>query len=350
MPKDEKEPVEDKIETKEDEEKIEEKQEEKEEFLSPGIDAPSKGVLDKIASIFKGKPKEETEETKETDDTEDAEADKETKETDESDEAEDKGEESYDEIDPRFISAAREYGWDDEHIIRYAEGHTDAEVLEMVGLFEKTLGKAELKLERTEEPIKEELFSEEELSKYAEAFDVDKDTLKGMLTTMTKPLAENLNNVSSELETIKGSLGKKEEFEHIKEEARNVEVANTIFDKSEISSLGETKDIAKYPDGSYVINDPIFQERSKVWDVAKAFHASGGTFEQAMKNAMQWYKGSSAEKDVKRKVIKDLKEREERVMPKRTEQQGVETYASEEDRKAALINDAVAKYNKEFPS
>lgn len=332
--------VEEKIENQE-EVKSEEKKEE-EEFLSPGVSGPGKGVLEKIAGIFKGSKKtvEDAEDTKETDELDEAEDGDETK-TDEKPE--------YDEIDPRFISAAREYGWNDQRIIDYAESHSDEDILTMVSLLQDTVKKTQQE-SKDDEQVKDELFDEETLSKYAEDFNVSKDTIRGIAKTMTGPLADRLNSVSSELDTIKGSLGKREEDEQLKEIARNTEIANDIFDKSKFSSLGKTKDIPKYPDGSYVMNDPTFQERGKVWDVAQSFYAAGGTWEHAMENAMQWYRGTSAEKEVKRNVIKDLKEQEERVMPKRQEQHGAKTYATEEERKAAIINDAVAKYNVEYPS
>jgi len=348
MGKDKKtEDTEEKLEENQEEVKTEVKTEEKEEeqFLSPGITGPSPGILDKIASIFSGKKKtEDTEEQEETTETDEEKVDKvenEEEEKSEDDETTEKVE--YDEIDPRFISAARNYGWNDSRIIEYAKEHSDQDVLTMVGLFEGIVGKAQPELDKPEEKVQDELLDEETLSKYAEAFGVDKAVIKGIADKMTGPLADRLNTVSSELESMKGSLGKKDEQEQQTEFIRNMDVANRVFDSSNISSLGITKDIPKYPDGSLVINDPTFQERNKIWDVANTFYATGGTFEHAVENAMQWYRGTSAEKDVKRKVIKDLKEQEERVMPKRTEQHGVETYASEEDRRAALIEAALDK-------
>jgi hypothetical protein len=327
-------------EVKDQEVKTEEKEEEQ--FLSPGITGPSPGILDKITSIFRGKKEtEETEETTETDKEKVDKVENEEEEKSEDDETTEKVE--YDEIDPRFISAARDYGWNDSRIIEYAKEHSDQDVLTMVGLFEGIVGKAQPQLDKIEEAVQDELLDEETLSKYAEAFGVDKAVIKGIADKMTGPLAERLNDVSSELESIKGSLGNRTEDEQRKELVRNMDIANAVFDSSDISSLGKTKDIPTYPDGSYVINDPTVQERNKIWDVANTFYATGGTFEHAVENAMQWYKGVSAEKDVKRKVIKDLKEQEERVMPKRQEQQGVETYASEEDRRAALIEAALDK-------
>jgi len=323
--------------------------EEQEDFVSPGVSGPSKGVLEKIAGIFKKKPEdaEDTETTKETDES----SDTETKDDDET--GPDDEDVSYQEIDPRFVSAAREYGWNDQRIQDYAQSHSDEDILTMVSLLLTATPSAKKTQQESKDDgqIKDELFDEGTLSKYAEELGVSKETFKDITNKMTGPLADRLNSVSSELDSIKGSLGKREEDEQLKEIARHTEIANSIFDKSEFTSLGKTKDIPKYPDGTYVVNDPTFQERGKVWDVAQSFYATGGTFEQAMKNAMQWYKGmESTEKDVERKVVKKLKNQEERVMPKRQEQHGVETYASEEDRKAAIINAAVAKYGKEYPS
>ena len=94
----------------------------------------------------------------------------------------------------------------------------------------------------------------------------------------------------------------------------------------------------------------MVQERQKVWGIAQQFYANGGTFEGAMKEAMRWYHGSNANKDVKHKVIKELKEQEARIMPKRQEAIVEKEYASDEERKAAVINNALRKYNKELPA
>lgn len=326
--------------------------------VSPGLaEGPSPGILEKIASVFR-KPKEEDKpEDKVEDDSTDESEDKiedETKDetTDESkDKPEDKVEDEtkekveYTEIDPRFVNTAGTYGWSRERIIEYAENHDDLDVVEMTTRMEKSIKDNRASDTPKPDGVSTDTFINEEALKTL----AEKDAgLAQAVRDILDPLAKRFENTSSELDTLKGDLGKYESDRKAKDGVRDLEVANGIFDSSGISSLGKTKDIQKYPDGTYNLSDPMVKERGKIWDVAQQFYANGGTFEGAVNNALQWYRGSDANKEMKRKVIKDLKEQEERVMPKR-EQAKVETeYASEEERKAAVINDAIRKYNVEL--
>lgn len=321
---------------------------------SPGlVEGPGPGILEKIASVFRPSKKEdEPEDTPE----DKVEGEVEDKSTDEPlDEPEDKLEDKVDDepedtpedkveyvaIDPRFINAAGTYGWSKERIIEYAENHNDLDVVEITTRMEKSI-----KDNRASDISKpDDVFINEEAFKTLAEKD---EGLAQAVREILDPLAKRFENTSSELDTLKGELGKYESDRNAREGVRDLELANGIFDGSGISSLGKTKDIQKYPDGTYAQGDPIVSERGKVWDVAQQFYASGGTFEGAVNNALQWYRGSSANKDMKRKVIKELKEQETRVMPKRQEAKVETEYASEEERKSAIINDAVRKYNVEL--
>jgi len=326
--------------------------------ISPGLaEGPSPGILEKIASVFRSdsdnrKPKEKDEsEDKVEDDLTDESEDKvedETKDetTDEpEDTSDDKPEEKveYTEIDPRFVSTAGTYGWSRERIIEYAENHDDLDVVEITTRMEKSIKDNRASSADTDKS--DDVFINEEALKTLAEKD---EGLAQAVREILNPLAKRFENTSSELDTLKGELGKYKSDRETKDGVRDLEVANGIFDNSGISSLGKTKDIPKYPDGTYNLSDPMVKERGKIWDVAQQFYANGGTFECAVNNALQWYRGSDANKEMKRKVIKDLKEQEERVMPKRQEAKVETEYASEEERKAAVINDAVRKYNVEL--
>lgn len=330
------------------EEKQEDNTEEKEEeFLSPGVSGPSKGVLEKITSIFKKKPTSDEEVNE--DETKDADEADETDKTDDTTEGKEATEEKedefkYEEIDPKFIEVARKYGWQDNRIVEYAEKHSEEDLLVMGNLMQDSIAKSVSKDEDVDESSDE--FNKDELLKLAG----DDPKLIALIEKVISPLAKRVADTSSKSTEFSEELSKREQDDALKEELRNVEVANSVFDKSDISALGKTEDIPRLPDGAFVPNDPVFRERSKIWDVAQMFYAKGGTFKDSMKNAIQWYKGENVEKDVKKKVIKDLKNQEERVMPKRNESKVEKTYATEEERKAAIINDAVSKYNIEFPA
>jgi len=333
----------DKVEEKVENTEEKSSEEKSEEFVSPGVDTRPKGVIEKITNVFKKKT-DDSEEA-DTEYVDDVEFDSEEKsDAEDTNDVEQEDEPKYDEIDPKFVDVARKYGWEDRRIIEYAENHSEQDLILMANLMQDNVTKSVS--DSAEDTKSSDDNSLDELLTLAG----DDPKLKALVEKAIGPLAKRVADLSSSSEKLSTKLSEKEQSGVLKEELHNLDVANSVFDASEISSLGKTENIQKYPDGTYVVTDPVYKERSKVWDVAQMFYANGGTFKDAVKNSIQWYKGTSAEKDIKNKVIKDLKKTEERVMPKRSESKAEKTYANEEDRKAAIINDAVAKYNKEFPT
>ena len=311
-------------------EEVEEVKETKEEPKDDGIDRPASGVLDKIASIFKRK--EEPEEIEEEEVKEETEGTEEVEEV--------KEETQYTQIDQKFVDAAKAYGWSDQRIIKYAEEHSDIDIITMTGLMEKPS-----QTPQKSEPEKG-FYDEEALAKLAE----EDETVKAFIDKFAKPLATRLKDVSSELEGLKTGLKTQEDSRKAQKEVSNMEIANEAFDSAKLKALGKTGEIPKYPDGSYDLTDPAVRERQKVWEIAQLFHAKGGSFKSAMDNAIRWYKGSGAEEDMEKRVITKLKKQEDKVFPQRTTQKVAKTYASEEDRKADVVNAALAKYGRELPN
>jgi hypothetical protein len=279
---------------------------------------------------------EVVDEEEETDEVVD-EKDKASEETDETEETE------YEEIDPKFVDTAKKYGWDDERIVGYANAHSEEDLLLMGNLMLDNIEKTALP--SSDEVDENKGVLDDEIYKLAG----DDPKLKAILEQAISPLAKRINDLSSNSDKVREELESREKDEKLQVELHNMEVAQGIFDESGISSLGKADDLPRLPDGSYVTSDPAFKERSRLWDITQAFYATGGNFKEAADNAIQWYKGGTAEKDVKKKVIKDLKSQEERVMPKRNESKVEKTYANDEERKAAIVNEALSKYNIELP-
>ena len=307
--------------------KEEVKEEIKEEPKNDGIDRPTPGILDKIAGIFKRKEVEQPVEVVEEESVEEIKEEIEEVEP------------QYELIDPKFVDTAKAYGWSDKRIVEYAQKHSDIDVVTMTGL----MGKSSQTPQKTE-PEKG-FYDEEALAKLAE----EDETVKAFIEQFAKPLAMRLKDVSSELEGLKTGLQTQEESRKAQKDISNMEIANEVFDTAELKALGNTKEIPKYPDGSFDLTDSVVQERQKVWEIAKLFHAKGGSFKSAMDNAVRWYKGSGAEADMEKRVINKLKKQETKVFPQRTTQKVAKTYGSEEERKADVINTALAKYNVQLP-
>ncbi|KKL62119.1 hypothetical protein LCGC14_2188380 [marine sediment metagenome] len=290
---------------------------------TPDLETPGEGVLDKIAKVFRREPKEEIVVDEEV--VEEAVVeDDDTVEGEEVVEEEVKNDtpvkQTYEEIDPRFITAAHAYGWNDSRIRGYADEHEDIEIITLTGRMEELVADTK--------PVKkeDELINNEAFTALAEA----DPNIAEMLRGIVEPMAKRFNNTASELDTLKGQIGSQEEDKQVRENVRNTATAEEIFDAAEITSLGKTSDIPTYPDGTYVLDNPIVTERDKVWRVAQQFYANGGSFKEAVNNAVQWYSGSSAKKETRRKVVKELIEQEKRVMPRRQETKVEQQYGSEE--------------------
>lgn len=311
---------------------------------TPGLETPGEGVLDKIANVFRRDKKEEPieddpiEEPVEDEPIEDEPVEDDPEEEPVEDEPPVKQE--YVEIDPRFVTAAQAYGWSPDRIRSYSEEHDAIDILTLTGRMEELVSDTK--------PVtkEEELIDNEAFSALAEA----DPNVAEMLRTIVEPMAKRLKDTTSKFDTLQGQLGKQEEDKKLNADVRNQATAEEVFDASEITSLGKTSEIPTYPDGTYVLDNPIVMEREKVWRVAQQFYANGGSFKEAVNNAVQWYNGSSVKMETRRKVVKELIEQEKRVMPKRQETKVEKQYASEEERKAAIINDAVRKYSREFPT
>ena len=88
-----------------------------------GINRQTPGILERVANILKGK-KSEVASNEETSEEPTSEGTEKTGEL----ETEDEG---YEEIDPHFVDVARRYGWDDQRIVKYAEDHSDEDIVNM---------------------------------------------------------------------------------------------------------------------------------------------------------------------------------------------------------------------------
>ena len=167
--------------------------------VSESEDEGRKGAISRIAEILRGKKTAEP--VEEVDDVEDEPADDTPEEAPEkAPETEvDDGEEppvedkdidtdEYDEIDPRFVAAARGYGWSDSRIVAYSESHDDKDVVTMTGLMERTVP-AETEVETVKEkPIYQSALDQIEASE--DIGDPVKQLLKSLVTDLQSTKAQ----------------------------------------------------------------------------------------------------------------------------------------------------------------
>lgn len=281
------------------------------------------GVLNKIAGIFK-KDKEEVQEEQE-----------ETQKEQEVEASTQEPAEQYEEIDPFFVEQARQYGWSDEKTKKYSEDHSEIDIVSMADKMFQTN-------QRNSQTLPDE--EKEEVTDPLDTLEVEDEKVASILKKVVEPLSKRIEEQSAELQTLREGVSEEQKSREEKEVLRNIKDANQIFDDAGL--FGKTDQLPRYPDGNFVSEDPAVKKRQEVWNVATMFYSQGGSFKEAMNNAVRWYKGSGVKKELEKEVLTKLEKQQDSVFPKRTTQKMTKTYVSEEERKADIVQSAIDKHQR----
>jgi len=251
-----------------------------------------------------------------------------------SEETDDESDELPDDVPDAFTAAAREAGWSDKEIEDFAADYKDEDLLEM-------LPQLSAKLEKEETAdSKEQAVESEQVDKSSAPDKESDDKFEQFKVELEKKYDEKFSNVEKGLRKD----AEEREAQAIIEVERK---ANEIFDESskDFEIFGKTDDLPKFPNGKFIESSPAFKARSDVFDVAMMFLQSGKSqnMTDAMKNALSYYKGMNLEKDVERKLIKNLKKGEKRLSAKRTAKDVAKTYDNPDDEKAAIVKGIAQK-------
>ena len=324
--------------------------EESQESLHEPIEGkPSNGILDKISNIFKRSSSETGSEELVQGEAEVGEESSEAEEKGDGFENKDTGDESsldtYVEVDPGFVEAASAYGWTEQQIRDAAETHTPKEIVELTSSMRQALSEANVSGEE-ESTKKEDGIDWNALSELA-----TKDENVGKIVHALKATQDQMERVTGELDAIKKGSEETTREREVKEAQEILSFTNETLDMlaSDYPEVGVDKDLPRYPDGRYVETSPQFLVRNGIFQRAEALKPlHGGDFKSAMEDAVRWYKGGNEAK-TEAKVIKKLKDAEQGVMPKRRDSKVTKNYQNEQERKADLVNSALAKYGVELP-
>jgi len=274
------------------------KEEEKEVNSSGDEEEDKKGIMEKIMSkVFKGKPPIEEDEVKE---------------------------EEGELISEEFITAASKLGWTDEDITAFAADYSDEELNEMIPFLS------------VEEPQQEKAPVKEDEKLLQE----DKPNKKE---------SEELKAMRQELADLRKEFGAVKEDKAVKERLDLGRRVDDIFDRAgeKFKVFGLTEELPRFPagprKGEAIPTSSAFKARSDVYGVAAKFMAGGDSVEDAMAQALDWFKGKNLEVDVKRNLIKELKRNEKKLSAKRMGKEAVKVYEDEDDRKAAVVREAARK-------
>lgn len=196
-----------------------------------------------------------------------------------------------------FTQTALNAGWSSEDIQDFAKDYTEDELKEMIPTL---LDEEPEASEPTSDTPKEE---EVEESK-------DEDSQED----------EQVKKLNERIEALEKALGKSQEKEEREELIGLVHKASQAFDEvsKEFEVFGKTDELPRFPDGRLIPTSPAVKARNEVFGLARQLTGTGMDFDDALSVSLNAYKGRNLTKDVERKYIKSLKDKEKRLSGKRT--------------------------------
>jgi hypothetical protein len=210
-------------------------------------------------------------------------------------------------IDEDFAEVAKALGWSDDDIVNFASEYTNQQLKELIPT---------LLPDEEEKKEEKEVTSEKKID--VNDSKIDDEKLRPYVEQIEKILEAKYQEKIGELEE---RLSVFDQDRSVKEAKQYQTTADDFFDRvaKEFPVFGQTKDLKKFPDGQVVPIGDNFEARNSVWQKAIAFHKMGADWQESLEDALVWYKGKNLEKDIRSKVLKELKGNEKRLSPKRTE-------------------------------
>lgn len=233
-----------------------------------------------------------------------------------------------DDIPDEFTNAAKAAGWADADIVDVASGMSDDELKEMIPFLSD-----ESELEPPVKPVAKQ----EENPKSQPKVDLSKEEfVKTLKEEIRKEFQDELNALKEKQKVV-------DEVTETQRSQAMLHIVNSAFDEAgkQFEVFGQTKDLPVFPagpkKGQYVPTSPQIKARNEVWSKAYAFIQAGIPVNEAMSDALTWYKGKNLESDVKKGLIRDLKKNESKLSAKRTSKETVPTFEDEDERRADFI-------------
>ena len=256
--------------------------------------------------------------------------------------------ESYEEIDPKLVSAARTLGWSDEKIEAVAS--QDISVLEDIARMRTILAEPE------PEKKGEEDVTKSEVSKVV----LDKDALDSLATAygadvvdkVIKPLADTLNatidrlgRTEKSLDGITGRFSEQDERDKQQQNLARFNSANKFFDdqSKDYPELGLFEKMPKESNGKFKMSSPEFKARSQIYEKAEIFRNAGYNSDSALKEAMVWYKGLGGEAKIEQKLVTEINDRKKKFIARPTQKKVDRKELTPNEAAAAIVQEAKRK-------
>lgn len=256
------------------------------------------------------------------------------------DDAVDKGTENVDVVDSAvlpelsgvdipdvFSDIAEKAGMTPGEIVKYADGHTDAELLELASEMLRLIEpKQEVKPESKPQVDKKSDKGDDKNTDEESDEEIDSDIVAKITDKISKQLEEKFSATLKDIETFKAS----QEEQSVR---KTTEAVSKKFDEAfkEFPVFGKTEELPKFPSGKlagqFVPTSPAMKARLEVLKYAGTFMKSGANVDNAMDDALATYRGKHLTKEMERNLVKDLKRHESKLSGARIGKETAKKYA-----------------------
>ncbi|MHA2063280.1 MAG: hypothetical protein ACXABY_02745 [Candidatus Thorarchaeota archaeon] len=244
-------------------------------------------------------------------------------------------------LTPRLVAAGETLGWDEARIKRVAA--SDVTILEDLAsqLENKESHRRDDKDDKDGTSNTDEGQTESPaLKKLREKLGDEADDV---LNTIAAGVRESLSSEFADVKELKDATAKKAAAD---ESAARENIANQVFDMvaDTFNEFGKTKDIPTTADGQLDFESGQMKVRAEVYSMAMKFHkANGGSFELALRDAVQHYAGGQREQIAVRQIVKDANRNKKRFTPKPTRRKTVKVFKNSQDKAAHIGREAKRK-------
>jgi hypothetical protein len=300
------------------------------------------GTIAKITNIIRGRGKETSDDSEPEEDTT-PQVDAEPEESEDVDLGSEEPDQS-DVIDPRFVSAARDYGWSDERIQQYATEHDEADTVMMTEMMARQIAEEEDVDFGLVEPGTEEDEESDVVQEAMKRLEGSENT--GELANIVKTLASELQATKNELKEMAEQTQSTAESRKQDEFRQILNTADRFFDEAakDFKELGQTKNLTRLASGELSPDDPAVVARETIFEVARRFNATGDSWDESLQAALRWYRGGRDD-IVESQVLRKIKANSKRISPRRDRRHQTKKYSNEIEEKADVVNSVLRKYN-----
>lgn len=244
-------------------------------------------------------------------------------------------------LDSRLVEAGKKMGWDDEKISLIA--HTDLTILEDIASRQES-SQSHRREDKDDTDGADDTSSgqaaNEALAKIKEKLGDDADDL---IALIAQGVEKKFEGRLKQVDDFAASEKQRTENEAALQRGR---IADELMDKAGevFEEIGNSKELPTDGDGRVNVKSPVMKVRGAIYTQALRFHAAnGGSFEQAVSDALQHYAGGRGTEIAARQVVKDLNKNKTRFSPKPTRRRTVKVFKSDKDKAAHIVKDAKRK-------